>query len=155
MNISRSTYSHFFRVRRLPAIGLMAGLLFCVEARAAGPDAFGYVSTDNLSGGPAFTFTDISATGTRVTFFDADALPTQNPNADDGVALDLSLADLNGGLGFPFYGTLRTSVNMGTNGFLHFQLNGTSDSLSNNCPIQNAAEPNDIIAVLWDDLAEL
>ncbi len=126
---------------------------------AAGPDAFGYVSSDsNTMGGPAALdpmtnpFVDISMTGTRVTFFDADQLPAQNANADDGVALDISLADFNGGLGFPFYGTLRTSVNMSTNGFLHFQLNGFSDELSNKCPIQNAAEPNDIIAALWDDV---
>ena len=81
MDNSRSLFSHFFSVRRLLAMGLMPGLLFCVEARAAGPDAFGYVSTDSLSGGPAFTFTDLSATGTHLTFFDADALPTQNPTS--------------------------------------------------------------------------
>lgn len=126
----------------------------------AGPSTFGYISTDsNEVGGPAALdpatnpFVDISLTGTRVTFFDADALPgQQNANADDGVALNISLADLNGGLGFPFFGTPRTSVNMSTNGFLHFDLNGTSDSLSNNCPIQNATEPNNIIAAYWDDL---
>jgi len=119
-----------------------------VPSAVAQPNTFGYsVST------PAFpTFVDISTTGTRQTFFDADALPAQNSNADDGVAINIPLTSLNGGLGFPFYGTLRTQVNMGTNGFLHFQLNGTSDSLSNNCPILSATEPNDIIAVYWDDL---
>lgn len=131
-------------------------LLLCVvvaSAEAAGPDAFGYVSVDSTeANGPAFSFVDISGTGTQVTFFDADALPTQNANADDGVALDLSLTDLNQGFGFPFYGTFFTAVNMSTNGFLSFDLNGFSDSLSNNCPIQNAAEPNNLIAVLWDDL---
>lgn len=117
--------------------------------------AFGYTSTDsNEAGGPTFTnYSDIATTGTRVTFFDADALPgAQNANADDGVAFNISLAALNDGIGFPFFGTPKTSVNMSTNGFLHFDLNGTSDSLSNNCPIQNAAEPNNIVAVMWDDL---
>ncbi|MEK6642294.1 MAG: thrombospondin type 3 repeat-containing protein [Planctomycetota bacterium] len=117
--------------------------------------AFGYVSTDSSEmGGPTFTnYTDISTTGTRVTFFDADALPgAQNANADDGVALNIALTSFNDGIGFPFFGTPRTSVNMSSNGFLHFDLNGFSDSLSNNCPIQNAAEPNNIIAVMWDDL---
>ncbi len=126
---------------------------------AAGPNTFGYTSIDsNEAGGPRAVdpvtnpFIDISVSGTRVTFFDADALPTQNSNADDGVALNIPLTSLNNGIGFPFFGTPRTSVNMSTNGFLHFQLNGDSDSLANQCPIQNAAGPNDIIAVLWDDL---
>lgn len=126
---------------------------------AAGPNAFGYISIDSLeAGGPQTIdpatnpFVDISTTGTRLTFFDADALPTQNSNADDGVALSIPLNALNGGIGFPFFGTPRTSVNMSTNGFLHFDLNGTSDALANNCPIQNATEPNNIIAAYWDDL---
>lgn len=121
---------------------------------AAGPDAFGYVSTDSTEmGGPAFpTFVDISTTGTRLTFFDADALPTQNQNADDGVAINIPLTTLNNTAGFVFYGAFRQTVNMSTNGFLHFDLNGTSDALANNCPIQNSAEPNNMIAVLWDDL---
>jgi hypothetical protein len=121
---------------------------------AAGPNTFQYISSDsNEAGGPTFSFTDISTTGTRVTFFDADALPgAQNANADDGVALDIPLGSLNSGLGFPFFGTLFPKVNMSTNGFLHFIVNGTSDSLSNNCPIQNAVEPNLMIAAMWDDL---
>lgn len=121
---------------------------------AAGPDAFGYVSIDsNEAGGPAFpTFIDISTTGTRVTFFDADALPTQNNNADDGVAIDIPLTSLNNTAGFVFYGVFQQKVHMSTNGFLHFVLNGTSDSLANNCPIQNSIEPNNIIAAMWDDV---
>ena len=126
---------------------------------SAGPDAFGYISIDSLeAGGPRAIdpttnpFVDISATGTRVTFFDADALPAQNSNADDGVALTIPLNSLNSGIGFPFFGTPRTSVNMGTNGFLHFDLNGDSDALSNTCPLANAASPNNLIAVYWDDL---
>lgn len=124
------------------------------RAAAQGPNAFGYALLDsNQPGGPTFLpYLDISTTGTQATFFDADALPAQNNNADDGVAIDIPLTGLNNGQGFPFYGTLHTTVNMSTNGFLHFDRNGFSDSLSNNCPIQNAAEPNNMIAVLWDDL---
>ncbi len=118
-----------------------------------GPSVFGYTFIDSAEpGGPVFSFVDISTTGTQQTFFDADALPTQNSNADDGVALAISLAGLNGGQGFPFFGNLFTELNMSTNGFLHFDLNGASDALSNDCPVSNATEPNNMIAVLWDDL---
>ncbi|MFN0134684.1 MAG: thrombospondin type 3 repeat-containing protein [Phycisphaerae bacterium] len=142
------------RIRLAACKGVLVATAGACTALAAGPNTFGYTSiASNETGGPVFpVFVDISTSGARLTFFDADALPTQNQNADDGVALDVSLSDLNGGRGFPFFGTLRDSVNVGTNGFLHFQLDGTSDALANNCPIQNIVGPNDTIAVLWDDL---
>ena len=44
---------------------------------------------------------------------------------------------------------------MSTNGFLHFELNGESDSSANRCPIRDGGfnpVPKNFIAVLWDNL---
>jgi hypothetical protein len=133
-------------------LALAVALLPPARAAGAGPDAFGYRSVRSADpGGPSFLpFVDISTTGTRLTFVDADALAV--PNADDGVAIGLPLAALNGGRGFPFYGTFRTTVAMSTNGFLDFEPSGASDVPNNHCPLPNPAVPNTVIAALWDDL---
>lgn len=134
-------------------LGLSAFSPSKANAIVVGPDAFGYISIDSgTSGGPQYEFVDISGTGAQQTFYDADALPTQNPNADDGVAINISLAALNNGTGFPFYGFNFTQVHMSTNGFLTFALDGTADLTTNACPAGNAALPNNSIFVLWDDL---
>ncbi len=122
-------------------------------AAAAGPDAFGYTSiTSTDPGGPAFDFINIATPVTQVAFVDPDALPAENPNADDGVARNIPLTDLNAGAGFPFYGEFLPTVQMSTNGFLTFILDSAADSLSNTCPFPEPNDPNKLIAVLWDDL---
>lgn len=121
------------------------------NAIAVGPDAFGYFSIDSgTNGGPSYQFEDISGTGTQLTFFDAGNL--SSANADDGVAINIPLTILNSGAGFPFYGNSYTEVHMSTNGLLTFTLTSNSDTLTNTCPAQSAAEPNNAIYVLWDDL---
>jgi hypothetical protein len=131
---------------------IAAALLRPAPAHAAGPDAFGYrsVGSADPGGPPVLPFVDVSATGTRLTFVDPDAVSV--PNADDGVALDLPLGALNGGRGFPFYGTFRTTVAMSTNGFLDFEPGGASDVPNNHCPLPDPTVPDTLIAVLWDDL---
>jgi hypothetical protein len=116
---------------------------------AAGPDLFGYRSLRSADvGGPSFApFVDVSTTGTRLFFVDPDDGVT--PNADDGVALDVPLGALNGGRGFPFYGTFHTTVAMSTNGFLDFAPSAASDVANNQCPLPDPTVPNSIIAVLW------
>jgi subtilisin-like proprotein convertase family protein len=115
---------------------------------ATGPDAAGYTAKDSTEpGGPTFSFVDISATGTQLTFYDADALPALNADADNGVAPGLPL-----GFTFGFYGGSFTSVNMSTNGHLNFTLNADSDNFTRHCPIPNAVGPNNMIAALWDNL---
>lgn len=58
-------------------------------------------------------------------------------------------ADLvNLGFNFPFYGSIKTSVLVGSNGYLTFGPDGTFFS---NQPIPSTSEPNDLIAPLWDD----
>jgi len=127
-------------------------LLSAARAAAAGPDLFGYRSLRSADvGGPSFLpFVDISTTGARLFFVDPDDGVT--PNADDGIALDVPLAALNGGRGFPFYGTFHTTVAMSTNGILDFAPSPASDVPNNHCPLPDPTVPNTIIAVLWDDL---
>jgi hypothetical protein len=99
---------------------------------AGGPDEFGYRWIDsNEPGGPTFNWVDISGTGTAVSLGD-----------DQGVAVDLPFT-------FSFYGDDKTSVTIGSNGYLTFDGNGGDFS---NDPIPTAATPNDFIAPFWDDL---
>ncbi|MGE3321080.1 MAG: hypothetical protein AB7K52_02345 [Phycisphaerales bacterium] len=83
-----------------------------------------------LNGGSAFE--DISATGTLVTTTGDDAL------------FPIALA-------FPFthYGTVQNTVNFCTNGNLQFP--PSNSGAFGNLPIPNAAVPNNMLAVLWDD----
>lgn len=101
---------------------------------AGGPDAFGYRWIDsNEEGGPSFAWRDVSSTGTRL----------ELQNTDDGsrsVALPFA---------FPFYGEDKTEVKVSANGYLTF---GSRGDAYTNEELPNAAAPNDLIAVLWDDL---
>jgi hypothetical protein len=76
-------------------------------------------------------FEDISATG------------TPGPVGDDsGVVAPL-------GFSFNFYGDAHTEIGMSTNGYLSFGPDLTDFS---NDPIPTSTDPNDLMAVLWDDL---
>lgn len=136
--------------------GILAAICFVAmtaHADTVGPDSFGYVAIDsNSPGGPSFFWIDVSDTGARVRFLDADTLPADNANPDDGVAPNISLANLNAGQGFPFYGNFRRLLHMSSNGALNFVLDGDSDRLANHCPVPDSNPPNEAIYVLWDDL---
>ena len=124
---------------QLPAPALSAAVV---------PDPSGYtVKNESEPGGPAFSFVDISTTGTRLTFFDEGSVPQANAVSDDAIAIDIPL-----GFTFNFYGTGFTTVNMSSNGFLHFDSNADSFLVANQCPMPDALGPNNLIAVLWDDL---
>ena len=97
-----------------------------------GPDAFGYAFIDNNEpGGPEFVWNDISVSGVFLPLGD-----------DDFQVISLPFS-------FPFYGELRNSVKVSSNGYLAF-----SDSAKTpiNEPIPNTSKPNDFIAPFWDDL---
>lgn len=131
------------------ALGLV---LLAAPARAFVADEYGYrgIASTDPDGPVVGAFTSIAGTGTRVTFFQAPEFTIAN--SDDGTAVDLPLTALNGGAGFPFYGTYRAVAHMTTNGFLAFTRGATVGSLSNQCPLPGVNEPSDGIAVLWDDL---
>jgi hypothetical protein len=116
---------------RLAVLPLAAGVaLFVVPTLSAttiGPDAFGYTATN-----VAYTFTDISSTGTRVL-----------AGTDDSV--------VSAGLGFTFdfYGNARSTAFISTNGLITF-VSGNSSYSSR--PLGTPlSPPQPTIAVLWDD----
>jgi len=54
------------------------------------------------------------------------------------------------GFSFPFYGQTFTEFSISSNGFMFF---GSGDTFHNNhCPLPNENSPENIIALLWDDL---
>jgi subtilisin family serine protease len=93
---------------------------------------FGYTWIDSdAAGGPAFVWEDIAATGIEIL-----------PDTDDGeetVYLPFN---------FKFYGSLKNTITISTNGLLTF---GDHGSWLND-PIPSSWEPNDMIAAFWDDL---
>jgi len=53
------------------------------------------------------------------------------------------------GFTFPFYGASKTQFYVSSNGFIAFN---TNNSLTNQCPLPSTTTPNDLIALMWDDL---
>ncbi len=99
---------------------------------AGGPDGYGYNWIDsNEVGGPVYDWVDISGLGTPQSFGD---------DSNQTFALPFT---------FNFYGVDHTTVNVCSNGFLSFTSTSTAYS---NAGIPSSGVPNDMIAVLWDDL---
>ncbi len=97
-----------------------------------GPDGFGYIWRDSdESGGPVFDWVEIGEIGTK--------LPL---TGDDSRVVDLPFD-------FPFYGDTKTSIRICSDGYLTF---GTKGNAWANKPIPTSDEPNDMMAVYWDDL---
>lgn len=86
---------------------------------------------DYALGGSGSAFEDISGSGTQLVLGD-----------DQGQTVAL-------GFTFQFFGSSKTNVSVCSNGYLTFGSDLTDFS---NDPIPNATDPNDLIAVLWDDL---
>ncbi len=100
-----------------------------------GPDSNGYVFIDSQEeGGPAFTWIDITDTGTDVTGWQDDI--TQGP-------YDLPFS-------FNFYGTDYTQFYVCSNGWISFSANQGDEY--NNAMIPSTGTPNNGIFWFWDDL---
>lgn len=100
-----------------------------------GPDAYGYAWIDSLEpGGPTFAWVDISGTGTSVALTDDD---TDGPFPI--------------GFNFGFYGSSFADFWISSNGWISFVSPSSSD-LSNDCPMPTNGTPNDLVALMWDDL---
>jgi uncharacterized membrane protein len=98
-----------------------------------GPDAFGYRWIDSdEAGGPIFNWIEINGIGTSVDV------------TDDG-----NVGPFNIGFPFDFYGNTFTDFRIAGNGFVSFT--STSGTLTN-ATIPDAAEPNNLLALMWDDL---
>ena len=116
----------------LLSLFLSLSIIFGVsEVRAAawpGPDTFGYTGTS-----ATFSWFEISGTGTNLNLTD-----------------DSSSAAQNLGFTFPFYGNNYTQAYASSNGFISF--GSGSSFFANQCPLPSSASPNDLIALIWDDL---
>ncbi|MCC6651067.1 MAG: S8 family serine peptidase, partial [Candidatus Eisenbacteria bacterium] len=100
---------------------------------SGGPDSFGYRWTDSdASGGPAFSWVDITAVGTQLSLTGDDALS----------------APVNIGFSFPFYGNSFSSLKVCTNGFLTFTDTGSPYS---NSPLPSTSGAQNMLAPFWDD----
>ncbi len=104
-----------------------------VQLGAGGPDELGYSWIDSReTGGPVYNWEEISITGTEIL-----------ANSDDG-SIDIELP-----FGFKFYGEVKTSAKIGSNGYITFGTDGTDYT---NDQIPSTTEPNNYIAPFWDDL---
>jgi subtilisin family serine protease len=102
---------------------------------SGGPDTFGYRWRDSDSlNGPAFSWTDISGSGTLITF----------TGSDDATALNIPI-----GFSFPFYGGSFTTMNVCTNGWLSFT---NTTAFLTNYALPSTSAPENLLALFWDDL---
>jgi len=100
---------------------------------AGGPDRGGYRWADSDGpGGPRFSWIDITGSGTRIQLGDDD---NQGPFAL--------------GFGFDFYGQVRDSVRVCSNGWLSF---ASASHQFHHHPIPDVRDPNSLLAPLWTDL---
>lgn len=97
-------------------------------AASGGPDTFGYMWDDSI----LYDWVDISSTGTAVTLSDDDY---------DG--------PFPVGFDFLFYGNTYPQFYISSNGFISF---GSGSSSLSNQGLPNTGSPNNIIALMWDDL---
>ena len=62
---------------------------------------------------------------------------------------DKSVVDVELPFTFPLYGEFKTKVGIGSNGYLTF--GNWTGSVWTYTPIPEPSEPNDLLAMLWDD----
>ncbi len=113
----------------------------CTITSAAACSAAGgsYAGDGTSCGTPEYTLADCGDT-----LEDISATGTQIDECDDcGVIVPT-------GFRFPFFGNIYENVGIASNGYLHFGAQSLTD-LSND-PIPNTTDPDNLIAVWWDDL---
>ncbi len=101
---------------------------------SGGPGTFGYIWLDSNTGGPAYDFIDISATGTQA-----------NVGADGDETVNLPFP-------FNFFGEDQESIIIAANGFLTFTPITATFGAFLNQQIPSTSNPNFLIAGLWDDI---
>ncbi|UCD94739.1 MAG: carboxypeptidase regulatory-like domain-containing protein, partial [Candidatus Zixiibacteriota bacterium] len=99
-----------------------------------GPDNWGYLWVDSDDPeGPAFEWIDISTSGIEI----------------EGLGDDDTSSAIAIGFDFPFYENSCSDIYIGSNGILTF---GSGSSERSNLNIPNSADPDNMIALWWDDL---
>ena len=111
-------------------------LIVPISALTGGPDTFGYRFIDSNSGGPAYSWIEISGTGTQ-----SSALVS----SDDNVATNIPL-----NFHFNYYGVDNTQIAISNNG-LAFPGSGSGSWAYDNEPIATSSV-HGFIAPYWDDL---
>jgi len=105
---------------------------------SGGPDTFGHTWIDSDDpGGPAFMWTDISATGT----------PVFGAYADDGNEGPVPV-----GFDFPFYGNDFSEFYVCSNGWLSFTNSALTTYTNQPLPNTGSTVPENLIAPFWDDM---
>jgi len=100
-----------------------------------GPDAFGYEWIDsNEPGGPSFQWVDLLSSGVVIDGFGDDNYQGPFPIGFD----------------FLFYGVTQTAFYVSSNGYITFT--ETPSIYDNHCPIPTEGGPNNLVAIMWDDL---
>ncbi len=104
---------------------------------SGGPDAYGYIWTDNYEpNGPSYSWRDISAIGTEVTF-------THNDIGTDLMPI---------GFDFIFYGSFYSEFRINPNGWIGF---GDDNDEWNNLSLPHPDSPRPALIPFWDDLDPL
>src|SRR5690606_19107336 len=103
--------------------------LASVDSAWPGPDGYLYVGASC-----DFNWIDISGTGTEITGM-----------TDNGYRGPFDF-----GFTFPHYTSTYTQFYVATNGFI--TLGTGNGSPANQCPLPTLGTPNNLIALLWDDL---
>ena len=102
-----------------------------------GPDPYGYEwKTNTDENGPAYEWIDITGVGTEVSGL-----------TDDNVIGPVSM-----GIDFQYYWNTRSSVWIGSNGFLSFQIGNIASTSIGFPPTPTPSNPNDVIAPFMCDL---
>ena len=98
-------------------------------------NSYGYTWIDSdEDGGPVYSFTDISTTGTNI---------TEQVGADGQLEVDLPFL-------FDYYGKQNSSVFINANGLLSFAEIAAITFVNRQIPVDDAT--NGVIAAFWDDL---
>jgi len=120
------------RIVFLVSLAVFCMFVIPVSATTGGPDGFGYTFIDsNSPGGPAYSWIEISGTGTQIL-----------PNVDDASAVNIPL-----GFVFNYYGTNYNQLSISTNGLIL----STGSGPFTNEPI-GSSTIHGFIAPYWDDL---
>lgn len=104
------------------------------RSEMGGPDSYGYNWYDSNAPSPTigYSWQEINSTGNN-----------------SGIIGDDNYGMIPIGFGFKFYGNTYTQVNASTNGLIKF--NGGSGDWTND-PIPSTSNPDNILALFWDDL---
>jgi len=112
---------------------LKDSLAILLAKRFRAKDSYGYFGTDsNHENGPAYAWVEINGIGTALSLGD-----------------DSNSGPIDLGFTFNYYGTDFTSVRVCANGWLSFT--STSGSYTNTV-LPSSGDPNNLLALLWDDL---